>query len=108
MRKSDLVNQVAEATRISKIDVLVTIEHTLQCIQQSVTAGEPVYIRGFGTFTPKKRLAKMGRNIKKGSTIQIPAHYVPQFKPAKEFRLAVGKLKVTDIKNTLPEKESLS
>lgn len=105
MRKADLVNQVSETTGISKVEVLVTIEQTLQCIQQSLISGEPVYIRGFGSFIPKKRNAKMGRNIKKGGAVHIPSHYIPQFKPGKEFKQAVGKLKVpdNDIKNLIQD-----
>ena len=46
---------------------------------------EPVFLRGFGTFKAKKRAEKTGRNIKKNTTIIIPAHYIPAFKPAKTF-----------------------
>ena len=86
MRKSDLIDQVAQQTGVSKIDVLVTVETTLLAIQQTLAAGESVFLRGFGTFAPKKRAAKMGRNIKKGLPVHIPEHHIPNFKPAAEFK----------------------
>ena len=55
-------------------------------IKNSISASESVFLRGFGTFKPKKRAEKTGRNIKKNTTIIIPAHYIPAFKPAKEFK----------------------
>ena len=86
MRKADFINPVSEKTGVSKIDVLVTVETALLAIQQTLAAGESVFIRGFGTFAPKKRAAKTGRNIKKGEAVQIPEHYIPHFKPAREFK----------------------
>ena len=92
MRKADLINHVSETTGVSKIDVLVTVETTLQAIQQTLAAGESVFIRGFGTFAPKKRAAKKGRNIKKGEPVHIPAHSVPHFKPGAEFKAKLKRL----------------
>ena len=86
MRKADLIDQVSQKTGVSKIDVLVTLETTLLTIQETLAASESVFIRGFGTFAPKKRAAKMGRNIKRGVPVPIPAHSVPHFKPAAEFK----------------------
>lgn len=86
MRKSDLANQVSEKTGISQIDTLVTLEQTLSTIQETLAAGESLFIRGFGTFSPKKRAAKKGRNIKKGEPVLIPEHHIPHFKPAAEFK----------------------
>lgn len=86
MRKVDLVNQVSEKTGISHIDTSVTLEQTLSTIQETLAAGESIFIRGFGTFSPKKRAAKLGRNIKRGVPVQIPEHHIPHFKPAKEFK----------------------
>ena len=87
MRKADLIDHVSQKTGISKIDVLVTVETTLATIQESLAAGESLFIRGFGTFSPKKRAAKLGRNIKKGEPVLIPAHSIPHFKPGREFKL---------------------
>ena len=85
MRKADLVNAISEKTGIAKVDVLVTLEELFKEIKSTMTGGENVYIRGFGSFVIKKRAKKVGRNIKKGKSIEIPEHFIPSFKPAKIF-----------------------
>lgn len=85
MRKADLINQISEKTGIPKVDVLVTLETMFKEVKESLANGENIYIRGFGSFITKKRAAKIGRNIKKNVAVEIPEHYVPAFKPAKEF-----------------------
>ena len=65
MRKADLVNKISEKTGIPKVDVLMTLETAFREIKESLSAGENIYIRGFGSFITKKRAAKIGRNIKK-------------------------------------------
>jgi DNA-binding protein HU-beta len=101
MRKADLVNAVSEKTGVSKVDVLVTIETLFKEIKATMEAGENVYVRGFGSFIIKRRAAKIGRNIKKGKSINIPEHFIPAFKPAKVFTEDV-KAKV----HSLPKDES--
>jgi DNA-binding protein HU-beta len=93
MRKADLVNQIADKTGIPKVDVLVTLETMFKEVKETLSAGENIYIRGFGSFITKKRAAKIGRNIKKNTAVQIPEHYVPAFKPSKEFVAEVKKIK---------------
>ena len=85
MRKADLVNQISEKTGIPKVDVLMTLETMFREIKESLSKGENIYIRGFGSFITKKRAAKIGRNIKKNVAVQIPEHFIPAFKPDKEF-----------------------
>ena len=92
MRKADLVNQISEKTGIPKVDVLVTLETMFKEVKDTLAAGENIYIRGFGSFITKKRAAKIGRNIKKNIAVHIPEHYIPAFKPAKEFVAEVKKL----------------
>ena len=94
MRKADLVNQISEKTGIPKVDVLMTLETAFREIKESLSKGENIYIRGFGSFITKKRAAKIGRNIKKNIAVHIPEHLIPAFKPAKEF--------VADVKKTTP------
>lgn len=94
MRKIDLVNNVSEKTGLSKVDVLVVIEATIVEIKNSMAGNENVYIRGFGSFIIKKRAAKIGRNVKKNTTVHIPAHNIPAFKPAKEFMEEIKKIAV--------------
>ncbi|MCH2042802.1 MAG: integration host factor subunit beta [Saprospiraceae bacterium] len=85
MRKADLVARIADKTKISKVDVLVTLETFFKEVKESLAEGENVYVRGFGSFVAKKRAKKIGRNIKKNQAMEIPAHYIPAFKPAKVF-----------------------
>jgi len=61
----------------------------MDTIKKSLTSGENVYLRGFGTFLLKKRAEKVGQNISKGTSVKIPARYLPAFKPSKEFAAEV-------------------
>lgn len=85
MRKADLINRISDKTGIPKVDVLVTLETMFKEIKQNLAQGENIYVRGFGSFIIKKRAAKIGRNIKKNIAVSIPEHFIPAFKPAKEF-----------------------
>jgi DNA-binding protein HU-beta len=85
MRKADLVSKISDATGIPKVDVLVTLETLFKEVKNSLAEGEAVYVRGFGSFIIKKRAAKIGRIIKKNIAVEIPEHFIPAFKPAKEF-----------------------
>ena len=89
MRKADVVSSIADKTGIAKVDILVALEAFFKEVKGSLTEGEPVYVRGFGSFILKKRAAKVGRNIKRNIAVQIPEHFIPAFKPAKEFMLSV-------------------
>jgi DNA-binding protein HU-beta len=89
MRKADIVNKIADKTGIAKVDTLVILESYFREVKQSLVEGEPVYVRGFGTFQLKKRAAKTGRNIKANTSVHIPEHFIPSFKPAKEFSSAI-------------------
>lgn len=97
MRKADLINKISEKTNISKVDVLVTLETMFKEIKSSLAKGENIYVRGFGSFITKKRAAKIGRNIKRNVAVQIPEHFIPAFKPAKEFMQEVKKLGIDTI-----------
>lgn len=85
MRKADLVAAISDKTGVPKVDVLVTLEAFFKEVKNSLAEGENVYIRGFGSFIIKKRARKIGRHIKKNEAMEIPAHYIPSFKPAKIF-----------------------
>ena len=95
MRKADLVSKISEETGINKVDVLVSLKFFKE-VKDALESGENVYIRGFGSFVVKKRAKKLGRNIKKNEVIEIPAHYIPAFKPSKVFSEQVKLLKVDD------------
>ncbi len=85
MTKADIVTEISEKTGIEKIVVQTTVEAFMKSIRTSMTDGKNVYLRGFGTFLVKKRAEKLGRNISKNTTVVIPAHFIPSFKPAKTF-----------------------
>lgn len=85
MRKADLVANISDKTGIAKVDVLVSLESFFKEVKGSLSEGENVYIRGFGSFIVKKRAKKIGRHIKENKAIEIPEHYIPAFKPAKIF-----------------------
>ena len=107
MRKADLVNQISERTGIPKVDVLVTLEQMFKEIKESLAKGENIYIRGFGSFIVKKRAAKIGRNIKKNVAVHIPEHFIPAFKPAKEFVADVKKLSTDFVPPPEPKEEDM-
>ncbi|MBW6479544.1 MAG: integration host factor subunit beta [Bacteroidales bacterium] len=85
MTKAEIVNEIANKTGIEKIAVQATVEAFMSTVKNSLVKGENVYLRGFGSFIIKERAEKTGRNISKNTTIIIPAHFIPSFKPAKEF-----------------------
>ena len=86
MTKADIINGIASSTGISKKDVSAVVESFMDAIKDSLLAKkENVYLRGFGSFIVKHRAEKTARNISKNTTITIPAHDFPSFKPAKTF-----------------------
>ena len=91
MTKADIVNEISEKTGIEKIAVQASVEAFMKSIRNAMIEGKNVYLRGFGTFVVKKRAEKIGRNISKNTTVVIPAHYIPAFKPAKTFSERVKK-----------------
>lgn len=85
MTKADIVAEIADKTGIEKVAVQTAVEAFMNSIKTSLKKGDNVYLRGFGSFIVKKRAQKTGRNISKNTTIIIPEHNVPAFKPAKTF-----------------------
>jgi DNA-binding protein HU-beta len=85
MTKAEIVAEIANKTGIEKVAVQATVESFMEAVKGSLAKGDNVYLRGFGSFIVKKRAEKTGRNISKNTTIIIPAHNIPSFKPAKTF-----------------------
>jgi len=85
MTKADIVAKIAERTGLEKTDVQATVEIFMEEVKNSLEDGDNVYLRGFGSFIVKTRAEKTGRNISKNTSIKIPAHNIPAFKPAKVF-----------------------
>lgn len=89
MTKAEIVNEVAKATGIEKVTVQTVVEATMESIKASLIKDNNVYLRGFGSFINKQRAQKAARNITRKTTMTIPAHDIPAFKPAKSFVNAV-------------------
>mgnify|MGYP003254345133 CR=1 FL=1 len=85
MTKAELVKAIAVQTGIEAVTATAVVEQLMEEIRQAMIGGENVYLRGFGSFILKHRAQKAARNIAKNTTITIPAHNVPAFKPSKEF-----------------------
>lgn len=85
MTKAEIVLKISEKTGLEKAEVLATVESFMDEVKNSLENNQNVYLRGFGSFIIKKRAEKTGRNISKNTTIKIPAHNIPAFKPAKVF-----------------------
>ena len=85
MTKADIVNEVSKSTGVEKVTVQKTVEAFMETVKASLGKNENVYLRGFGSFIVKKRAKKTARNISKNTTIIIPEHFIPAFKPAKVF-----------------------
>jgi DNA-binding protein HU-beta len=85
MTKADIVAKISEKLGLEKGDVQATVETLMEEVKNSLESGNNVYLRGFGSFIIKTRAEKTGRNISKNTTIKIPAHNIPAFKPAKVF-----------------------
>ena len=98
MTKADIINDIAEKTGIEKVAVQASVEAFMKSVRNSMVSGENVYLRGLGSFIVKRRAEKTGRNISKNTTIIIPAHYIPAFKPAKTFAEKVKK----NVKKEIP------
>ena len=102
MTKADIVNEISEKTGVEKMTVQATVEAFMKTIRNSMVDGKNVYLRGFGTFVVKRRAEKIGRNISKNTTVVIPAHFIPAFKPAKTFSERVKK----NVKVAEPEQKN--
>lgn len=85
MTKQQIVNAIAQMTGQDKAAILNTVEAFMVVVKNSLANNEDVFLRGFGSFIVKKRAQKTARNISKNTTLIIPEHNIPAFKPAKTF-----------------------
>lgn len=85
MTKQDLVNEISKNTGIKKAVVLETVEAMMETVKTSLEKNQNIYLRKFGSFIVKKVNRKVARNISKNTTVIIPEHHAPAFKPSKEF-----------------------
>lgn len=89
MTKAEIVSEIAKNTGVEKVQVMAIVEAFMDSVKGSLESGNNVYLRGFGSFIVKKRAQKVARNISKNTTITIPEHNIPAFKPAKSFAAKV-------------------
>ena len=85
MTKAEIVNEIAQQTGIDKQTIMRTVEAFMVTVKDALANDEEVFLRGFGSFIIKKRAQKTGRDISKNTSIIIPEHNIPAFKPAKVF-----------------------
>ena len=90
-----MINRIADKTGVPKVDVLVTLESFFREVKLSLKEGEPLHVRGFGSFLLKRRAAKTARNIRQNTAVQIPEHTIPAFKPSVEFMDMVRETEVS-------------
>ena len=90
MTKADIVKQIAGKTGVESTTVLAVVEEFMDQVREAQIRKENVYLRGFGTFLIKHRKAKTARNITKNTTIVIPAHDIPAFKPSPDFQKPIA------------------
>lgn len=86
MNKGQLIEKLAEKTKLTKCQSEVFLDATLEIIQKVVSRGDDVKLVGFGTFSRLARKSRTGRNPKTGAPVQIPGTKVPRFRPGKEFK----------------------
>lgn len=92
MTKADIVEQISNETGVDKKTTLIVVESMMSTIKANMVEGNDVFLRGFGSFIVKTRASKVGRNISQNTTVVIPEHNIPAFKPCKEFVKEVSKL----------------
>ena len=94
MTKAELVSEISLSTGYDRKTVQVIAESMIKEIKAGMAKGKNVYLRGFGSFVVKPRKEKVARNITKRTSVYVPAHCVPSFRPAKEFNEAVYGVKL--------------
>ena len=85
MTKADIVSEISKSIGVDRNTVQRTVEAFMESVKGSMARNQNVYLRGFGSFIIKQRAKKTARNISKNTTLIIPAHKIPAFKPAKVF-----------------------
>lgn len=91
MNKAELVSKVAESTNQSKALTRDILEKFLDAVGDTLSAGNNIEIRGFGSFKVKKRKAQVARNPRTGEKVNIPSRFVPAFKPSRNLLKKVSK-----------------
>jgi len=85
MTKADVIKEIVLKTGIDQEAVSQVVEAMMSSIKEAMAGGDEVFLRGFGSFIIKRRAEKIGRNISQNTSMIIPAHNIPAFKPAESF-----------------------
>lgn len=85
MTKADVIKEIVLKTGIDQEAVSQVVEAMMSSIKEAMAGGDEVFLRGFGSFIIKHRAEKIGRNISQNTSMIIPAHNIPAFKPAESF-----------------------
>lgn len=94
MTKADIINKISKEKGVDKLQTTIVLEAFMDVVKEKMIDGNNVYLRGFGSFILKRRKQKLARNISKNTTLIIPEHDIPAFKPCKEFFKAVKENKI--------------
>jgi len=86
LTKTDLIRLLATETNQSQASVGDVVSTLLRVVMETVAAGQPVLIPGFGTFKATSRAARLGKNPATGAELEIPATIVPKFTPGTTFK----------------------
>ena len=89
MTKADIAQQIARATGLTQTDVAAAIDGFIEAVSQALEQGKHVEIRGFGTFKVVSRAARVGRNPRAGTHIEIPRRQAPVFKASRELKVRI-------------------
>lgn len=98
MTKAEIANEIVRITGLERQHVVTVIEQFMNVVKDSLAHGENVYLRGFGSFIIKTRAEKLARNISKNTSVIIPEHNIPAFKPANTFKEEVARMGMEDKK----------
>ncbi|MFQ6091615.1 MAG: HU family DNA-binding protein [bacterium] len=93
MTKADIVNEIAEATGLTKTDTSLVVEEMLASISNALAKGKNIEIRGFGRFKVKRRAPRTARNPRTGEAVPIPTRNVPVWEPSDELKGRVGRIR---------------
>ncbi len=89
MTKADIVDNIAAATGLTKVETEAVVDGFLATVSQALKDGKNIEIRGFGSFKVKKREPRVARNPRTGEEVFVQEHFVPIFKVSKELRSGV-------------------
>lgn len=93
MNKEELVQEISKKTKISQKQTDEVLAAIIETITKTVSKGKKVTLIGFGTFEPRKRAARTGRNPQTGKELKIAAKTVPAFSAGKRFKDALASKK---------------